>query len=56
MEVLRLRGLAPAASWRLYGGVEAPRAGRSQRVGGYMEVLRPRGLAARSELEAIWRC
>ena len=21
-----------------------------------MEVLRPRGLAARSELEALWRC
>ena len=49
-------GWLPAASWRLYGGVEAVRAGCPQRVGGFMEVLKLCGLAARSELEALWRC
>ena len=51
MGVLRPCGLAapsPAASWRLYGGVEAVRAGC-----GFMGVLRPCGLAARSELGAL---
>ena len=49
MGVLRPCGLAapsPAASWRLYGGVEAVRAGCPQRVGGFMGVLRPCGLVA----------
>ena len=30
------------------------RAGFPQRVGGFVEVLRPCGQAARSELEAMW--
>ena len=51
MGVLRACRLA---AWRLYGGVEAVRAGCPQRVGGFMGVLRPCGLAARSELEALW--
>ena len=55
----------PAASWRLYGGVEAVRAGCPQRVGGFIGVLRPCGLAAgvnggveaaRSRLEVFWEC
>ena len=49
MGVLRPCGLAapsPAASCRLYGGVEAVRAGCPQRVGGFTGVLRPCGLAA----------
>ena len=55
------RGRLLAASWRLCGGVEAVRAGFPQRVGGlvdggFVEVLRPCGQAACSELEASWRC
>ena len=51
------------------GGFEAVRAGCPQRVGGFIDVLRPCswlpgfmgvlrpcGLAARSELEALWGC
>ena len=36
-------GWLPAASWRLYGSVEAVRAGCPQRVGGFMVVLRSWG-------------
>ena len=53
MAVLKRAGWLPAAA-RLYGGVEAVRAGCPQRAGGFTEQVG--GSAAHSELEALWGC